>query len=52
VQLANEGKTQEARTALKHGEYSQCSIRVQGLISSLYLEFKQQTPTDEIPAAS
>jgi hypothetical protein len=38
VRLVDEGKTKEAHTALRLGEYSQHSIKVQGLISSLYLE--------------
>ena len=36
-----EGKTKEAQEALRHGEYAQHSVKVQGLISALYLEVKR-----------
>jgi Chemoreceptor zinc-binding domain len=41
VRHQDEGKPEKAQDALRHGEYPQHSIKVQGLISSLYLEVKR-----------
>lgn len=40
VRLHDEGKTDQAKEALRHGDYPQHSIKVQGLISSLYMDIK------------
>ena len=40
IRFQDEGKLEQAQDALRHGEYPQHSIKVQGLISSLYLEVK------------
>ncbi len=40
VRFQDEGKSDQAQDALRHGEYPQHSIKVQGLLSSLYLEVK------------
>jgi hypothetical protein len=42
VSLQDDGKPEKARDALRQGDYPQNSIRVQGLLSSLYLEVKDQ----------
>ena len=40
VRFQDEGKPEQAQEALRHGDYPQHSIKVQGLISSLYLEVR------------
>jgi Chemoreceptor zinc-binding domain len=45
VQLTDEGHTEQARLALRQGDYSKHSVKVQGLISSLYIEVNEaKTP--------
>lgn len=41
VQMADAGNLDQAKTALRQGDYSKHSVKVQGLISSLYTEVKQ-----------
>jgi len=38
IRYQTEGKVEQVQDSLHHGDYPQQSIKVQGLISSLYLE--------------
>lgn len=38
VQLTDEGKSEQARNELRQGDYTKHSVKVQGLISTLYME--------------
>lgn len=40
VSLCNDGRVEQAGESLRSGEYPQASIRVQGLLSSLFLEIE------------
>jgi hypothetical protein len=42
VQLADDGNREQAKMALRQGDYSKHSVKVQGLISSLYVEVNKQ----------
>ena len=42
VRLLNEGKADLAKEALSRGDYPKHSVKVQGLISSLYMEVQDQ----------
>jgi hypothetical protein len=42
VQMTDDGNRDQAKAALRQGDYSKHSVKVQGLISSLYVEVNQQ----------
>ena len=44
VQLHDDKQTEEAQQLLRHGDYSRHSIKVMGLLSSLYVEVSDSQP--------
>jgi len=51
VRLRDQGRADLARDALRNGDYPKCSIRVQGLLSTLFLELRAGTGKDATGAA-